>query len=175
MRSDEKIVEDPTDTDTEEDEPGIPEEEDSARHYGQRIQGPWVFGLCCHREDGILERRFFVVEDRKRSTLLPIIQNEVAIGSTIHSDLWKAYSSLSDHGFNHETVNHSEEFVNGITGAHTQTIECLWRHTKNKYKIKINGAKSLLDRQLKEEWWRGCNPSNTFNAFLRDMKIAFCE
>jgi len=27
------------------------------QNYGQRIQGPWIFGLCC-KHDGILEMFF---------------------------------------------------------------------------------------------------------------------
>ena len=42
---------------------------------------------------------------------------------------------------------------------------------KSKYNIKKNGASPLLDRQLKEEWWRSCqNPKTIFDAFLTDMK-----
>ena len=89
--------------------------------------------------------------------------------------MWKAYNSLQNHGYIHKTVYHSEEFVNSATGAHTQTTECLCRHTKRKYNIKVNGARNLLARQLQEDWWRGCNPVNTLDAFLRDMKLAFCE
>jgi hypothetical protein len=32
--------------------------------------------------------------------------------------------------YDHETVNHQENFVDPITGANTQTIECYWRHLK---------------------------------------------
>jgi hypothetical protein len=77
--------------------------------------------LCCNK-DNKTERRFFIVEKRDRQTLLPIIEREVEIGTTIDSDQWGAYSSLKDHRFIHQTVNHSENFVDPNTGAHTQTI-----------------------------------------------------
>jgi len=80
--------------------------------------------LCCNK-DNKTERRFFIVEKRDRKTLLPIIEREVEIGITILSDQWRAYSSLKDHGFIHQTVNHTEHFVDPNTGAHTQTIESL--------------------------------------------------
>ncbi|KAF0755847.1 DDE Tnp IS1595 domain-containing protein [Aphis craccivora] len=70
------------------------------QNYGQRIQGPWIFGLYC-KHDGILERRFFKVEKRDRNTLLPIILNEVEQGTTIYSHKWRAY----EHEFIHKTVS----------------------------------------------------------------------
>ncbi|KAK4886068.1 hypothetical protein RN001_002339 [Aquatica leii] len=51
------------------------------RIHGRRIDGPWVFGLRLRDEV-----RYFYVERRDRATLLPIIQREVEVGSSIHSD-----------------------------------------------------------------------------------------
>ncbi|KAF0761186.1 DDE Tnp IS1595 domain-containing protein, partial [Aphis craccivora] len=48
----------------------------------------------------VTDNRFFIVEKRDRATLLPIIQRE-EVGSTIHSDDWRAYSNLSDHADHH--------------------------------------------------------------------------
>jgi len=41
--------------------------------------------------------------------------------------------------------------------------------------IRINGASTLLPRQLKEEWWRSLHPNKQtiFYEFLSDMKDAF--
>ena len=115
-----------------------------------------------------------MVERRDRATLLPIILNEIEQGSTIHSDMWRAYSSLVNHGYTHNAVNHSENFIDPTTGAHTQTIECVWRHVKLKYKIKDCGARQLLDRQLMEEWWRSVNAGkDLLNCFFNDMRSTF--
>ena len=132
-----------------------------------------MLGICCLREDGILERRFFIVNKRDRDTLLPIIIQEIEPGLTIHSDEWRAYSTLKNHGFLHQTVNHSKNFIDPHTGAQTQTIECLWRHLKVNYSIRSRGATNLLESQLQEEWWRSVNPTNTFESFLRDIKDTF--
>jgi hypothetical protein len=141
------------------------------KNYGSRVQGPWVFGLYCKRDDGVTDRRFFIVEKRDRATLLPIIQREVEVGSTIHSDEWRAYSNLSDHGYVHKTVNHQLHFIDPETGANTQSIESTWRRVKVKYGIKTRGATNLLERQLMEEWWRSLNASkNLFDRFFEDMK-----
>ncbi|KAF0759308.1 Uncharacterized protein FWK35_00010443 [Aphis craccivora] len=121
------------------------------QNYGQQIQGPWIFGLCC-KHDGILERR-----------------------TTIYSDKWRAYSTLNEHGFIHKTVNHSENFIDPITGAETQTIETLWRHVKNKYNIKTRGATNILSSQLQEEWWRSLQKPNEdlFESFLEAIRTTY--
>ena len=39
------------------------------------------------------------------------------------SNMWKAYDCLNDEGYTHLTVNHSLNFLDPDTGAHTQRIE----------------------------------------------------
>lgn len=55
---------------------------------------------------------FEVVEDRSVATLIPIIKKYIRPGTTILSDCWYAYSTLSTEGYLHLTVNHSIEFKN---------------------------------------------------------------
>jgi len=93
------------------------------QNYGLHVQGPWVLGLCCRR-DHIVERRLFIVQKRDRVTLLPIIQREIEPATTIFSDEWKAYTSLNDHSYIHNTINHKNNFIDPQTGAKTQTMEC---------------------------------------------------
>ncbi len=96
-------------------------------HRGHKVEGQWVFG-------GIEEetRSFMVaVEKRDEKTLLPIIQQHIAEGTTIVSDCWKAYTNLDKHGYLHKCVNHSKEFVNA-DGDHTNKIEGHWRQAKAK-------------------------------------------
>lgn len=94
---------------------------------------------------------------KDNATLIPIIQNEVELGTTIYSDQWRAHNNLKDIGYHHKIVNHSELFIGPTTGAHAQTIECLWKHVETMYGIKRRGATDLLDRQLKKEWCRSIN------------------
>ena len=97
-------------------------------NVGRVIEGQWVFGGICRETRDI----FFVpVADRTADTLLAIIKEYVHEGTTIISDCWKAYNCLKQEGYNHLTVNHSVNFVDPSTRAHTNTIERTWRDTKN--------------------------------------------
>ena len=88
-------------------------------HRGHRVEGQWVFGGI--EED--LRRSFMAAVDKwDEATLLPLIERHIAKGTTIISDCWKAYINLEKHGYKHEMVNHSKEFVNS-EGFHTNKIE----------------------------------------------------
>ena len=93
---------------------------------GRVVEGKWVLGgICRETKEVFLE----VVERRDKHTLLPIILEKVAQGSTVITDCWKAYDDLK-HSFTHLTVNHSLNFVDPNTGAYTQNIENLWWQIK---------------------------------------------
>ena len=76
------------------------------------------------------------VPDRSAVTLLPIIQQHVLPGTTIASDEWRAYRNVPNitNVANHQTVNHSVNFVDPTTGTHTQNIESYWSRVKTKLK-----------------------------------------
>ena len=60
------------------------------------------------------------VPNRSAATLMPIIQDSILPGTTVMSDLWRAYGGVNTMGFNHFTVKHSVNFVDPVTGAHTK-------------------------------------------------------
>ena len=82
------------------------------------------------------------VSNRKAVTLISEIERVVEPGTTIITDQWASYSSLSSRGYNHLTVNHSENVVDPISGAHTQTIKGFWSHSKNTLKA-MYGSRNL--------------------------------
>ena len=58
-------------------------------------------------------------------------------------------------GFNHQTVNHSVNFVDPITGVHTQHAESNWSAAKDKFKkMKGNTNPNFLQEYHKEFMWR---------------------
>ena len=83
-----------------------------------------------------------VVPARDANTLLPIITSHTAPGTTIHSDQWRAYKSVSM--LPAGVVNHSLHFVDPATGVHTQTVESYW----NRVKIKLKRMKGCDGDQL---------------------------
>ncbi len=96
---------------------------------GRMVEGQWVFGGI---ERGTNNCFFETVHSRDSATLLPIIQRWVEPGTIIYSDCWKAYNGISQlpENYTHLTVNHSENFVDPVTGAHTQGIESRWHALK---------------------------------------------
>ena len=89
-------------------------------HRGRYVEGKWIFGgICCETKACFL----VPVEHMDKDTPIPIIQAPILPGICVMSDMWKAYDCLQDKGYNHLTVNHSLNFVDPGTGAHTQLIE----------------------------------------------------
>lgn len=83
---------------------------------GRVLEEQWVFGGI---ERGTGNSFLVPVDTRDADTLLRIIRKTIEPGTTIVSDCWKAYRSLEKAGLEHFTVNHSIEFINARTGAHT--------------------------------------------------------
>ena len=86
---------------------------------GDPTERIWIFGLV----DRMTRKSFFTpVHDRTSQTLLPIIKRRVKRGSMIYHDDWSVYKQLETHGYRHDVVVHTKEFVSA-TGACTNTIE----------------------------------------------------
>ena len=131
---------------------------------GRVLPQIWVFGGIC-RESG---QRFAIkVPDRTAQTLIPIIQKCIAPGTTIHSDCWTAYSTISNlpQGYVHKTVNHSEHFIDPNTGSHTQNIERMWRELKRVRRRYEGIGRDDIDYHLAEYLWRENNQVTRKNAF----------
>ena len=122
-------------------------------HRGHHVDGAWVFGGR-ERDNG--KKCFFeIVERRDKPTLLSIIKKRILPGSVIMSDCWKAYDCLSKEGYTHMTVNHSENFKDPETGAHTNSIEGTWQKIKHGVSFPKFGIKSEhLGGYLAEYHWR---------------------
>jgi len=86
----------------------------------------------------------------------------------IVSDEWAAYSDLSQ-GFFHLTVCHKYNFVNPITGVHTQRIESLWAACKRWLRIHEYRCSRRREQYVQEWCWRynhGSDPYEIMRALL---------
>ncbi|KAL0868253.1 hypothetical protein ABMA27_007784 [Loxostege sticticalis] len=123
---------------------------------GRHIEGHWVLGMI---EDGSEDLRLEVCPDNIRSAevLVPLIKKHVEVGTTIHTDYWRAYDCLAEHGYTHKKVNHSDPdnpFV-AEDGTHTQRIESQWRAVKRFFKKdNFNNVENFSDVILEYLWTR---------------------
>ena len=123
-----------------------------------------------------------IVDRRDAATLLPIINDHVAPGTSVHSDKWVTYnriSSLSNVG-SHSTVNHSVTFVDPTTetstGTHTQHVESYWNRCKTKIKRMKDCVEHPIPSYLDEFMWRerhGTSRLMAYTNILRDIAAQY--
>ena len=111
------------------------------------------------------------VPDRTSATLLSEIQKHINPESTIISDSFSSYHILQRNGYDHQMVNHSQNFVDPQTGAHTQNIERMWRSLKEQRK-RYNGVPSdEVDVHISEFIWRKNEDVNFHNSFRKTIEL----
>ena len=89
-----------------------------------------------------------------------IITRALLPGSIVHSDDWGAYRNMQARLANiaaHGVVVHRHNFVDPVTGVHTQHIESCWNRMKSKIKQK-RGIRDIdlqvfLDEQMWRDWY----------------------
>lgn len=138
---------------------------------GRIGRGTCVFGMV---ERGTGKALTFRVPNRTRETLVTgLVQQFVEPGTTIISDKFSPYFNLNGLGYIHVMVNHSENFVDPFTGAHSNTIEGVWSQIKRKLKAMNGTLKSKLPSYLDKYNWRKCYPGDPFDNLLADI-AEFC-
>lgn len=139
---------------------------------GRKVKGQWVLGGICSETNDVF---LIPVDKRDKETLIPLIVENVEQGSRIVTDCWAAYNDLQEHGFVHETVNHSENFIDPDTGANTQKVENLWRCIKRTLPDthKVNEEFNLV---LAEYLWRRYHThrkNDLFEEFLKNASLMY--
>lgn len=100
-----------------------------------------------------------MVQRRDRATLCLILQRVLLPGSEIHTDDWGAYRNLDRYVANvavHRIVVHRNNFVDPLTGIHTQEAESAWApmkyHVKREKGIRSLDIQGFLDEQMWRDW-----------------------
>ena len=144
-------------------------------HVGRVARDPvWVFGMVdtlFSPAKGYCE----IVPNRTRATLTGVMNRVLNANSTVHSDSWRAYINLPQYVpavVQHDMVNHRYNFVDPVTGAHTQHVESYWNRIKTWLKPKKGVIRANLQSYLNEFIWKdnhariGNNPDRCFDEIL---------
>ena len=123
-------------------------------HRGRLLLDVWIFGGVCREDKQVFA---VVVKNRQSDTLWKEILQHIAPGTTIMSDSWGGYCVIDKQKnpiFYHFCVNHSKNFVDPKTGAHTQYIERLWKKLK-RTNLRYEGIpRDQVPSHLAEFIWR---------------------
>lgn len=142
-------------------------------HRGHMVDGVWVVvGI-----EKIPNGKIFLVPVLNRSveTLNTIVYEHVRMGSIIHTDMWRGYNGLETLGFIHQSVNHSQNFIDPETLVCTNLVEGLNSGLKRRIPIR-NRVRTGIEYHLGEYIWRRQNKGRIFEAFvdcLRDIHYEF--
>lgn len=126
----------------------------------------WVFG-CVDRTSGMLLLK--CVPNRKKETLLPILQTHVSPKSIIFHDDFSSYRKLDEVGFCHASVNHSVQFVSA-EGVCTNKIEGVWALIKTRINA-MHGIRREHLQDILDEFAYRYQVKDMYTKLLRDLVV----
>lgn len=135
---------------------------------GHLVDGVWVVGGI----ERTPQKKAFLIEvaDRTSDTLQNVISTFVLPGSIIYTDCFAAYNrACTNLNLEHFTVNHKENYVDPISGTHTNTIEGLNNGIKHLIKPRNRGKKNI-NGWLFYFIWRRQNKKNVWKGFINSLK-----
>ena len=125
--------------------------------------GIWIIGGV---ERTLKKKCFFkIVKNRDKKTIRDIVRKHVGRSFIVMTDQWKGYHNLQKLNVRHFTVNHSKNFVDRRTGAHTNNIEATWSALKSQIRTR-NRTEDLINDYLLEFIWRRKHKNHLWRSFL---------
>ena len=82
-----------------------------------------VMGLLERNTEGKSRIRTRVIKNTRRATLLPVLKENVELGSSLYTDAANGYQSLN-HMFVHQFIDHAQTYVR--ENVHTNGLENYW-------------------------------------------------
>lgn len=83
---------------------------------------------------GMVERqgraKGMIVPNVRAKTLIPQVEANVGKGATVYTDDLPSYNNLTDKGFDHKAVAHSQKIYVSAGDIHTNSIEGFWSQLK---------------------------------------------
>ena len=138
------------------------------KYYRGRIKATfWVLGgvEIDNRTRQIIRMFALPIINRTSANMRFWIDKLVKPGSTMHTDDARFYDFLNAAGYRHDVVNHSQNYVDPITGVHTQNIESLWNLLRKS--LPKNGTSfDLILSYLYEFMFRKNHSNIDFENFL---------
>lgn len=136
---------------------------------GRRSNKTIVMGLM-ERGGKVMTK---VVANQRRSSLLPVITENVKRHSIVHTDEARAYLTVGGEGFYHMTVNHGAGEYVSPQGSSVNSIESFWRHLKCSISgTHVSVSPKFLGRYAKEFEFR-FNRRNDPASMLPELLSTF--
>ena len=89
--------------------------------------------------------------------------------TTVVLDLWGAYHTVNNLGYQHLTVNHRIHFIDPTTNH----VESMWCRAKLRNKKKCATHRTLLDSYLVEFMWRQKFGNDPFQKLLEHIREVY--
>ncbi|KCZ77697.1 hypothetical protein H311_01288, partial [Anncaliia algerae PRA109] len=98
-----------------------------------------------------------------------VLLENVEFSTTIITDCSAGYVYLEELGFLHLPVNHSENFMDILTGANTQAIENRWSIYKRNFRSRYITSNSELPYYFAEFIFKSKFKENSFEQIMRNL------
>ena len=110
------------------------------------------------------------VEDTKGATLMPIVSQFVESGATTYTDEANIYNKLTENGYIHQFVNHSQREYVRASDIHTNSIEGFWAHFKRViFSTYHMVSKDYLQRYIDDQVYRWNTRKESASFRFEDM------
>ena len=110
------------------------------------------------------------VENTQGATLMPIVSQFVESGTTTYTDEANIYNKLTENGYIHQFVNHSQREYVRASDIHTNSIEGFWAHFKRViFSTYHMVSKDYLQRYIDEQVYRWNTRKESASFRFADM------